>query len=129
MSMHTKKGFAALFMVLAFLAIGTVLSLSMMDLSINAAQTDLSAFRGLQSRLLAESCAEEQMLWMRNHPESEETISGLPGGECQISVERQDTLRIMTVTGIREGYERTIEVRFESLTEGLKLLSWKEVSR
>lgn len=127
--MHTKKGFAALFMVLAFLAIGTILSLSMMDLSISAAQTDLAAYRGLQSRLLAESCAEEQLLWMRDHPESEETLSGLPGGECQISVERQDALRIMTVTGIREGYERTLEVRFESLAEGLRLLSWKEISR
>lgn len=116
-------------MVLAFLALGTVLSLSMMDLSINAAETDLAAYRGLGSRLLAESCAEEQMLWMRDHPESEETISGLPGGECQISVERQGDMRIMAVTGIRDGYERTLEVRFESLAEGLRLLSWKEVSR
>ncbi len=116
-------------MVLAFLAAGTALSWSMMSLSIGAAQTDLAAYRGTQSRLLAESCAEEQMLWMRDHPESEETISGLPGGECQISVDRQDTERIMMVTGIRDGYERTLEVRFESLAEGLNLLSWKEVSR
>lgn len=127
--MRTKKGFAAIFMVLAFLALGTVLSLSMMDLSINAAETDLAAYRGLQSRLLAEGCAEEQMLFMRDHPESEETLSGLSGGECQISVEQQGSLRIMTVTGIRDGYERTLEVRFESLAEGLRLLSWKEVSR
>lgn len=116
-------------MVLAFLAAGTALSWSMMSLSIGAAQTDLTVYRGVQSRLLAESCAEEQMLWMRDHPESEETISGLPGGECQISVDRRDTERIMMVTGIRDGYERTLEVRFESLTEGLNLLSWKEVSR
>jgi len=127
--MRTQKGFAAMFMVLTFLVMGTVLSFSILDASLNAAQTDVAAYRGLQSRLLAESCAEEQLLWLRDHPESEETLSGLPGGECQISVERQDALRIMTVTGIREGYERTLAVRFEILPEGIVLQSWKEISR
>lgn len=118
-----------MFMVLTFLVMGTVLSFSVLDASLNAAQMDVAAYRGLQSRLLAQSCAEEQLLWLRDHPESEETVSGLPGGECQISIERQDTERIMTVTGIREGYERTLEVRFESLPEGIAVQSWKEISR
>lgn len=129
MVMRTQRGFAAIFMVLTFLALGTALSWSMMDLSVGSAQMNMAVYRGLQSRLLAESCAEEQLLWLRDHPESDETVSLLPGGECQISVERRDAERTMSVTGIRDGYERTLEVRLESLAEGPRLLLWKEVSR
>lgn len=124
--MHTKNGFAAITIVLTLLVVSVLFSVTLIFSSIGEVQSSLSLYQGEVALSFVESCGEDALLRLRNDATfSPETIT-LPEGTCQLSFSGDESDQTLSVTGERDGFMRTIDIRVSRTETGLQLLSWLE---
>jgi len=95
-------------------------------LSIGESRSGLDLFLSERTLFLAEGCAEDALLFSRN----DETYAGgdivHPEGTCSVEVEKDGTVWTMTVSAVRDGFSRTMEVVFNRDILGVTLIHWQE---
>ena len=124
--MRTRNGFAAIAIVLTLLVVSVLFSATVIFSSVGEAQSSLSLYQGEIALAFTESCGEETLLRLRNDESFSEGSISLPGGICELSFSSEPTYQIITVTGEKDGYRRTIEIQVSRTVTGLTLLSWSE---
>jgi hypothetical protein len=125
----TKRGFVAILTVIALLAFSASLMYATAYLSIDQSQAGLLVSQGEAALQLTNGCAEEALLNAKNDETYEGGTLEILGGTCEVTIEKEDVTWILTVTGEKAGYERTLVITLER-TAGdpgtLTLVSWLE---
>jgi hypothetical protein len=124
--MRRENGFAALFLVVTLLVMSVLFSVSILTLSVGEGQSSLALFQGTNALYLAESCAEDVLLRIRNDETFSDARLTLPEGSCELSFSGDSSDQRITVVGEKDGYARTIDIRVHRTLAGLQLESWSE---
>lgn len=124
-----RKGFIALFAVLALLVFSLSFTLGVTYLSIGGGQEGLAIAQSAGARALVDGCAEDALLRSIRDENYTGEEQDLLGGVCTVSIQKDGTTWTMSVSGTQNEYTRSLEIVFE-YTLGppntLMLTSWQE---
>lgn len=126
-----SKGFIALISILAISAIGGTIALGLILLGINSTRTSLVYIQSAQARALANACAEEALMKLREsiYYSGNETVS-LTSGSCQIQTisGTGNTNRTINTTATVSSATRKVQVIVATVNPAISLTSWQEVA-
>lgn len=112
--------------VLSLLVFSVALSIAMTYLSISESRTSDALIPGEQTLSLAESCAEEALLKLRNdNLYSGESLNMLDGN-CEVGVSMDTGESTVSIRATKNGYARSVRVVVGIDITGLQLHSWQE---
>lgn len=125
-NLQLNKGFIALISVLIILAVALIVGLSASFLAINEAQMSLEKYNSSQSYFLANLCAEEALMKLKeneNYP-GNETIT-IEDGECQIlPIEGNWTIKVV---GQFRNQIKKVKIIVEQVNPEMVISSWEQV--
>lgn len=122
------KAFSTILAVFALLAIAFPLVLVMGFLSINEAQSGTVQYSGEAALALAESCAEDTLLQLRDAPDYAENVLHLPEGDCNLDISEDGSERTVVVTAAKGDATRRLRITVTVAAVGIELMSWAEDS-
>lgn len=128
MKITKRRGFIAIFLVIALLAFSLSLSTAVTYLSINESQSGLALARGAAALALAEGCAEDVLLLsLRDENYTGGTYEYL-GGSCDADVSKNGTIWTLDVSGTKDNFTRSLEIIVDRqlVPPLLTLQSWLE---
>jgi hypothetical protein len=121
-----QKGFIAILTVLSLLVFSVSLSLSMMYLSLDASRVSVAPAAGEEVLALAQSCAEEVLLKLRNNPLYTGEPLNLLEGTCATSIETTGSESVLQVQATKDTYTRALRLVVDREADRLWLRSWQE---
>lgn len=125
--MKKEPGFIALITVLIILAVALIVSLSANLLSINEAQMSLSKNQSSEAYYLANLCAEEALMRLKEDESysGDETIT-IEGGSCHIlPIEGNWTVKVLSNF---QSQIKKIKIVIEQINPEMTINSWEQVS-
>lgn len=132
--MKYQQGFIALTSLLVISAVALAIAVSISVLGINEANSSLGFKKGQEALKIAEGCAEEALLRLRDSDSwdpngSEISLPGLDGN-CTVDVSGTGSDRTIDVTGTITGppqYIKKIQVTAKRAGNSINLITWQEV--
>lgn len=125
-TLQANKGFIALIAVLIILAISLTIGLGANLLSINETKMALKKYHSLQAFSLAQLCAEEALMKLKedeNYPGDETFL--IEGGSCQIlPIEGNWTLKVLSNF---QNQTKKIKIVIEKVNPEMVIDSWEQV--
>lgn len=126
-----NNGFIALISILAISAIGGTIALGLILLGINSTRTSLIYTQSAQARALANACAEEALMRLREsiYYSGNETLV-LTSGSCQIqTVSGSGNInRTINTTATVYNTTRKVQVVVATVNPAISLTSWQELA-
>lgn len=125
------KGFIAITTVLILSVVVVAISASVTLLSIDEAQSSLSLYKGEDNLNLVEGCAEDVMMKVRANSSYNGSVIRRPEGDCNISYIPGGTGPVnwdITITPAgSNSYQRRVRIVFTRNFPIITLTSWKEI--
>ena len=123
-----KKGFIAIFLVIALLAFSLSLSTAVTYLSINEAQSGLALAKGMAALTLAEGCAEDALILASRDENYNGGTYEYLGGTCNAEVSKDGIMWTLGISGTKDNFTRPLEivVNRQFVPPTLTLQSWLE---
>lgn len=124
-----RKGFIAIFLVIALLAFSLSLSTAVTYLSINESQSALALSNGVVVLSLAEGCAEDSLLLAVRDENYTGGAYEYLGGVCNVSVAKNGTAWTLDISASKNNFTRSLEIivdRQPGLPSVITLQSWLE---
>jgi len=128
-----RKAFVTLISVLIAGAVGLVIGVTLILLSLNNGAASLVEEQSAQARGLADLCAEDALGKIKADPNfassSDETIDyNLSFGDCESLVSASGSyLRTVKSTGTVKGTVRRVQADVDQILPNIRLASWQEL--
>lgn len=129
--MKSKKGYVAVYILLAVSFIVTVFIFSNSWFVINSVKNDMAILNFKKARAINEACVETALLELtknKNYNENNQEI-GISKGSCQYLVNNQGETDVSIQSqGEFSDSVSKIEVKINQLTPKINVISWREVN-
>lgn len=125
-----SQGFIALISILVISAIGGTIAVGLILLGVNSTRTSLVYTQSAQARALANACAEEALMKLREsiYYSGNETLT-LTTGNCQIQAisGSGNTSRTINTSATVSNAIRKVQVVVATINPTISITSWQEV--
>ena len=121
-----QKGFIALTSVLVISVVVLSITLTIVYLSIGQGQSSLALSKGEDQLAFAEGCMEDALLKVRANSSYAGGSITRPEGTCAITVSQVGNVYTITSAGITTAYKRTIQA-VATRGSSIVITSWKEI--
>lgn len=125
-----QQGFIAFTSLLVVSAVTLAIAASISLLGIGEANTSLGFKKGQEALKVAEGCAEEALLRLRDNANYADSSLNVGNGSCNISISGTGRDRTINITATIFGppnYVKKIQVTAKRAGSSINLISWQEV--
>lgn len=129
-SLDFNNGFVALVSLLVISAAVLVISTSISLLGVGESKASLDFKKGQETLKVAEGCAEEALLRLRDNASYTGGSLNVGDGSCTISISGTGADRTITITASISGppqYTRKVQVTIKRAGNSINIISWVEV--
>ena len=125
-----RNGYIAFTSILVISIVALMISTSISLLGIGESKSALDYKKGQETLVIAESCAEEALLRLRNDDTYLGGSLNLGGGSCTINIENVDdnfTIDIQAEIAGPPNYVKRIQVEAVRAGNSMNIISWAEI--
>lgn len=129
-TINTNSGFVAFASLLVISAVVLIIALSAPLLSVTEITTSLGFAKGNESLAVAEGCAEEALLRLRDDVAYSGATINIGNGSCDISVSgagANRTINIDATVSVPPDYVKHLEITVQRTGNSINVLTWQEV--
>lgn len=127
---HCKdKGYVALLSVLLIGAVGTVIGVTLVMLGLGASRTSYALVQSTEAKSLANACAEEALMKIRESTSFTGTATvNLGNGSCIYTVTNTGgQTRSVTASGSVGTIVRKVSINISAINPQITISSWQEI--
>lgn len=124
-----QQGFIAFTSLLVISAVTLAIAVSISLLGISEANTSLGFKKGQETLKIAESCAEEALLRLRDNASYSGGSLNVGNGSCTISISGTGSDRTIDISATLTGppdYVKKIQVTAKRVGNSINIVSWQE---
>lgn len=130
MQKNNQSGLMAISSLLIISAVALAIAVSISLIGIGEAQNSLTYKKGAEVLKIAEGCAEEALLRLRDDVNYSGGSLQLGAGSCTISITDTGSDRTIDVTGTIAGppqFMRSLQLTVKRTGQSIRVLTWQEI--